>query len=221
MLKMPAHQVSVHFSDSSLFARFLNEARHAHTYTLSRFGAPGLDCRMRRLLRGVTFFIFIGSTLDALTGSVWAQQPRAETQPEAQVDSALPSLWFESGVAYRRPEGETELTPRLRFGVRGVQPLNDTTALYAAFAVDGQLLLDLGGWYSFLPGADDVFGFRSYAGTGLTYAAGKFGVALSAAVSYELSTETSLLLVYTHRPLLLPELGQAFDVSVGVRVTPP
>lgn len=185
---------------------------------------------MRRLSRGVTFFtfigtIFIGTTLDTLTVSAQAQQPQAETQPEpspeTQIESAAPSLWFESGVAYRRPEGETELTPRLRFGVRGVQPLDDTTALYAAFAVDGQLLLDLGGWYSFLPGADDVFGFRSYAGTGLTYAAGKFGVALSAAVSYELSTETSLLLVYTHRPLLLPELGQAFDVSVGVRVTPP
>lgn len=201
----------------------MSGARHPNT--LSGFGAPGLDCRMRRLLRGVTFYIFTCTSLGVLMGSAQAQQPRVQAQPgprpETQTESTLPSLWFESGVAYRRPEGEAELTPRLRFGVRGVQPLDDSTALYAAFAVDGQLLLDLGGWYSFLPDADDLFGFRSYAGTGLTYAAGKFGIALSAAVSYELSTETSLLLVYTHRPLLVPELGQAFDVSVGVRVTPP
>lgn len=185
---------------------------------------------MRKLCSGIFTFINLYTacfctTLGVLTGSAQAQQSQAEAQPKArpetQVESILPSLWFESGVAYRRLEGEAELTPRLRFGVRGVQPLNDTTALYAAFAVDGQLLLDLGGWYSFLPGADDLFGFRSYAGTGLSYTAGSFGVALSAAVSYELSAETSLLLVYTHRPLFLPELGQAFDVSVGVRVTPP
>lgn len=174
---------------------------------------------MRRLLFRVVTLVTLCAILGVLTGSAWAQQPQAEPRPKAHVESALPSLWFESGVAYR--SGEDGLTPRLRFGVRGVQPLSDTTAVYAAFAVDGQLLLDIGGWYSFLPGADDLFGFRSYAGTGLTYTAGSFGAALSAAVSYELSTETALIAVYTHRPLFLPELGQAFDVSVGVRVTPP
>ena len=86
---------------------------------------------------------------------------------------------------------------------------------------DGDLLLDVGAWYSFLPGADDVFGFRSYAGTGLSYVAGSFGVALSAALSYELSTQTSLVVVYTHRPLFFPEISQAFDVSLGVAFTAP
>ena len=124
-----------------------------------------------------------------------------------------PSVWLESGLAYR--PGEDALTPHLRVGLRGLQPLTDTTSLYGAFAVDGDLLLDLGAWYSFLPGADDVFGFRSYAGTGLSYVAGSFGVALSAALSYELSTQTSLVVVYTHRPLFFPEISQAFDVSLG------
>lgn len=178
-------------------------------------------------MRRLRFSVFTPATLITLCaafillGPAQAQRPRAEARPETQVENDPPSLWFESGVSYRRPQGETELTPHPRFGVRGVQPLGDTTALYAAFAVDGDLLLDLGGWYSFLPDSDDLFGFRSYAGTGLTYAAGGFGVALSAAVSYELSPETAVLAVYTHRPLFLPELGQAFDVSFGVRITPP
>ena len=138
----------------------------------------------------------------------------------AQPEPPPPSLWFESGLAYR--DGETNrLTPHLRVGVRGVRPLDDTTALYAAFAIDGDLLLDLGGWYSFLPDADDLFGFRSYAGTGLSYAAGSLGVAFSGAVAYELSPQTAFLVVYTHRPLFTPAPGQAFDVSVGVRVTTP
>lgn len=141
----------------------------------------------------------------------------AQSTPE---NSAPPSLWLESGLAYRDVAGEG-LTPHLRVGVRGVQPLTDTAAVYAAFALDGDLMVDLGGWYSFLPGGDDLFGFRSYAGTGLSYVAGSFGVALSAAVSYELSPRTGVLVVYTHRPLFLPERGQAFDVSVGVRITPP
>lgn len=130
-----------------------------------------------------------------------------------------PSLWFESGLGYR-PSTEG-LLPHLRVGFRGVQPLTDTAGIYAAFAVDGDLTLDMGGWYSFLPGEDDLFGFRSYAGTGLSYVAGSFGIALSAALGYELSPETSVIIVYTHRPLLFPELAQAFDVSFGVSFTAP
>lgn len=150
-----------------------------------------------------------------------ASAQRAQNTPSQNISESgtPPSLWFESGLAYRT--GDDGLTPHLRVGVRGVQPLTDTTAIYAAFALDGDLLLDIGGWYSFLPGADDLFGFRSYAGTGLTYVAGSFGVALSAAVSYEVSAQTALIVVYTHRPLLAPERGQAFDVSFGVRITPP
>ena len=161
---------------------------------------------MRRLLSTTSLLLVLLATT-------------AAAQPEPPVGSAPPSLWFESGLAYRA--GETGLTPHLRVGIRGVQPLGETTAVYAAFAVDGDLLLDLGGWYSFLPGADDLFGFRSYAGTGLSYAAGSLGVAFSGAVSYELSPQTAVLVVYTHRPLFIPDSGQAFDVSFGVRITPP
>ena len=150
--------------------------------------------------------------LTLLTPTALAQTPPAEA-------TAPPSVWLESGLAYR--PGEDGLTPHVRVGLRGIQPLTDTVGLYGAFAVDGDLLLDLGGWYSFLPGADDVFGFRSYAGTGLSYVAGSFGIALSAAVSYELSTQTSLVLVYTHRPLFFPDIRQAFDVSLGVAFTAP
>ncbi len=167
---------------------------------------------MRRLIAVMVVFTFV------LCGAS-AQQARGALSQNLSTSSTPPSLWFESGLAYRA--GEDGLTPHLRVGVRGVQPLTDTAAIYAAFALDGDLLLDVGGWYSFLPGADDLFGFRSYAGTGLTYVAGSFGVALSAAVSYEVSAQTALIVVYTHRPLLLPALGQAFDVSFGVRIIPP
>lgn len=174
---------------------------------------------MHRLL--LTAALLLGALAPPAGAQVSAPEPDTAALPPL-----LPSLWFETGVAYRPADADTStgadatVTPRLRVGVRGVQPLSETTALYAAFALDGDPFLDLGGWYSFLPGADDLFGVRSYAGTGLSYAAGSFGVSLSAALSYELSPRTSLLLVYTHRPLFLPELGQAFDVSVGVRVTP-
>ena len=151
------------------------------------------------------------------------QTPVQKTEPKQVAPAAkpvqAPSLWFESGLGYR-PSDEG-LLPHLRIGFRGIQPLTDTAAIYAAFAVDGNLTLDMGGWYSFLPGPDDVFGFRSYAGTGLSFVAGSFGIALSAALSYELSPETSLILVYTHRPLLFPKLAQAFDVSLGVSFTAP
>lgn len=154
--------------------------------------------------------------LGLLAPTAFAQTPSARTSP---TQLPPPSVWLESGLAYR--PGDDALTPHLRIGLRGLQPLTDTASLYGAFAVDGDLTLDLGGWYSFLPGADDVFGFRSYAGTGLSYVAGSFGVALSAALSFELSTQTSLVVVYTHRPLFFPEISQAFDVSLGVAFSAP
>ena len=175
-----------------------------------------------------TLFVLVCvfSSLGSLIGTGYAQSvdqaPKSQpaSLPEPAARATLPILWFESGLGYR-PGPEGELVPHLRIGFRGIQPLTDTAAIYAAFAVDGDLTLDMGGWYSFLLGADDLFGFRSYAGTGLSYVAGSFGVALSAALSYELSPETSLIIVYTHRPLFFPELGQAFDVSLGVSFTAP
>lgn len=153
----------------------------------------------------------------------WTFLSAAQAQPTspegAEAASPVrppPSVWLEAGLAYHR--GETDLEPGVRFGVRGVQPLSETTGIYAAFGLRGGLTLDVGGWFNFLPGPQDLFGFRSFAGAGLAYAEGSFGLALSAAVAYEVSPSAALTLVYTHRPLFLPELGQAFDVSLGVRL---
>ena len=165
-------------------------------------------------------------SLVGITGTVHAQDAAGTRQLPKDVilagtkGSRAPLVWLESGLGYR-PGIEEDLVPHLRIGFRGIQPLTDTAAIYAAFAVDGDLTLDMGGWFSFLPGPDDVFGFRSYAGTGLSFVAGSFGIALSAALSYELSADTALILVYTHRPLFFPERGQAFDVSLGVSFQAP
>ena len=167
-------------------------------------------------MRSLHTVIGLSLLLGLLAPTAFAQTSPAQIAPS---QTPPPSVWLESGLAYR--PGNDALTPHLRVGLRGLQPLTDTVGLYGAFAVDGDLTLDLGGWYSFLPGADDVFGFRSYAGTGLSYVAGSFGIALSAALSYELSTQTSLVVVYTHRPLFFPEISQAFDVSLGVAFTAP
>ena len=186
---------------------------------------------MRAALVPLVFMVgFLFSTVPAQaqattpnTTSNKAPKPRAQPQTKAigpTEDSRAPLLWLESGLGYR-PSTEEALVPHLRIGFRGIQPLTDTAAIYAAFAVDGNLTLDMGGWFSFLPGEGDVFGFRSYAGTGLSFVAGSFGLALSAALSYELSADTSLLLVYTHRPLFFPERDQAFDVSLGVSFQAP
>lgn len=151
-------------------------------------------------------------------GTAAAQGTPAAADTPAERVTPLPpppSVWLEAGLGYRPTE--TGLAPAPRFGVRGVQPLSETTGFYGAFSLPDAPTLDLGGWFSFLPGPEDLFGFRSFAGAGLTYAAGSFGFALSAAVAYEVAPGTALTFVYTHRPLLLPALGQSFDLSLGVR----
>ena len=181
---------------------------------------------MRATLVPFVFALLFGivpAQAQATVPNTTPKMPQAQPQTTKAIgpteDSRAPLLWLESGLGYR-PSTEG-LLPHLRIGFRGIQPLTDTTAVYAAFTVDGDLTLDMGGWFSFLSGEDDVFGFRSYAGTGLSYVAGSFGVALSAALSYELSADTALILVYTHRPLFFPERGQAFDVSLGVSFRAP
>lgn len=172
---------------------------------------------MRRLLSLPLLALVL--TLNTLTPLAAAQEtPVTAGQPTAPDlgFAADMSFWIESGLAYRNP-GDT-LTPYLRVGLRALKPLNETVAVYSALSTDGGLgvTLDAGAWYSFLPNADDLFGVRAYAGAGLSTVAGSFGLVLSAAVSYDLSPQTALVLVYTHRPLVLPEWGQTFDVSVGV-----
>jgi hypothetical protein len=152
-----------------------------------------------------------------------AEAPSSAPAELASPPLPPPSVWLEAGLAYRSTETElaTELAPAPRFGVRGVQPLSETAGFYGAFGLQDALALDVGGWFTFLPGPEDLFGFRSFAGAGLTYAAGSFGFALSAAVAYEVAPGTALTFVYTHRPLLLPALGQSFDLSFGVRLDLP
>ncbi|CAN5859914.1 hypothetical protein BH24DEI2_BH24DEI2_23580 [soil metagenome] len=127
------------------------------------------------------------------------------------------SLWLETGLAYREtpPDG---YAAGLKVGLRGVLDLTDTVGLYVApyylqgFGVDG------GVWFSFPVGLNDVQGMTSYLGAGLTLVHGDFGFALSGAVGFELSRDLELVLVYTHRPIILPRLSQTFDVSLGLKV---
>lgn len=127
------------------------------------------------------------------------------------------SLWLETGLAYRETEPQSYASG-FKVGLRGVFDLNDTVGLYVApyylagFGVDG------GAWFTFPVGLNDVIGFTSYLGAGLTLVNGDFGLALSGALGYELSQSTELVLVYTHRPILLPRLSQTFDVSLGLKI---
>jgi hypothetical protein len=106
-----------------------------------------------------------------------------------------------------------------KFGARVVVPVSDVTGLYLAPFLQNGFNVDAGLWFTLPLTIQDVEGFRSYVGTGLTFIGSpkRFGLALSAALSYDLSDDVALALVYTHRPLLSPRLSQAFDVSVGVR----
>ena len=132
------------------------------------------------------------------------------------------SVWLEGGLGYDENEQTGDYDFLFKGGVRGTFPLSEfplnSSGLYAAAALRGGLLLDVGGWFTFLPEASELYGFESHLGTGLTYAAGSFGVALSAGVSYDITQGLALSLVYTHRPLFLPELRQAFDLSAGLRI---
>ena len=190
---------------------------------------------MRATLLATLFaFSLLGGSVGTAQAQKSAQTPQSVKQPIQASQNTAPAeptvvepeplyrtLWLEAGLGYRLGPDEDGLLLYPRVGLRGIQPLTDTAALYAAVAYDGNVTVDVGGWYSFLPGAEDLFGFRSYAGTGLSYVAGSFGIALSAALSYELSTQTALVIVYTHRPLFFPELTQAFDLSLGVSFTLP
>ncbi|MEM6431151.1 MAG: hypothetical protein AAF708_18080 [Deinococcota bacterium] len=136
------------------------------------------------------------------------------------------SLWLESGLAYRETEtGSYE--PLLKLGLRGFLSLSEPLSLYAALAWRDGLVADAGVWYAFDPNLQDPFGFQTYGGAGLTFVSGdsasgnedSFGLALSVAASYAIDETFGLAITYTHRPLLLPELSQAFDVSLGITLS--
>ena len=126
------------------------------------------------------------------------------------------SVWLNLGLGYdERSNGDYRSTVML--GSRIVYPLNDVVGLYGALAFRRGIVLDAGGWFAFRPNPEDPLGFRSYAGAGLGLSGGDFGAALSLALTYDLSEQVGVGVVYTHRPLILPELSQAFDVSLSVR----
>jgi hypothetical protein len=136
------------------------------------------------------------------------------------------SVWLESGLAYRE-NGAGSYEPLFKVGLRGFLPLSEPLSLYGALAWRDGIMADVGVWYAFDPNLQDPFGFRTYGGAGLTFVSGdsatanedSVGLALSVAASYAIDETFGLAVIYTHRPLLLPELSQAFDISIGLTLS--
>jgi hypothetical protein len=134
------------------------------------------------------------------------------------------SLWIETGLGYLEQlpeEGRAQQVydSGFKVGARVIFPVSDRVGIYVAPFLQGgfNFNIDAGTWFTLPLNIQDVEGFTSYLGTGLTITSGRFGFALSGALSYDLSNDVALALVYTHRPLLTPGLSQAFDISVGLR----
>jgi hypothetical protein len=136
------------------------------------------------------------------------------------------SLWIETGLGWLEQlpsnggRGEQEYDSGFKIGARVVFPLSDRAGIYVAPYLQQGFNIDAGAWFTLPLTIQDVEGFRSYVGTGLTLTGRdplRFGLALSGALSYDLSNDVALALVYTHRPLFTPRLSQAFDISVGLR----
>ncbi len=128
--------------------------------------------------------------------------------------SSAQSLWLESGVAYTETSSQT-YEPAFKLGIRAIVLVTETVGAYLHPHIRAGFGLDAGLWLRFPAGIEDLEGFRSYLGGGLSIIQGRFGVGLSAAFSYETSANTEVALVYTHRALLTPELGQAFDIALA------
>ncbi|MGL4608426.1 MAG: hypothetical protein ACRCYY_01900 [Trueperaceae bacterium] len=136
------------------------------------------------------------------------------------------SLWLEMGVGYLEilPDGNERPNQSydsgFKFGARFVAPVTPVTGLYIAPFLQDGFNIDAGLWFTLPLTIEDIEGFRSYVGTGLTFTGRdptRFGLALSGALTYDLSKNVALALTYTHRPLFTPRLSQAFDVSVGLK----
>lgn len=132
------------------------------------------------------------------------------------------SLWLGGGLGYDENRETNLYDLSFKGGVRGTYPLREeplsSSGLYAAAAWRSGVLVDAGAWFTFLPEENALYGLEAHLGGGLTYASGSVGVALSAGFSYDLTQGVALSFIYTHRPLLLPELKQAFDLSAGIRL---
>ena len=132
------------------------------------------------------------------------------------------SVALETGLGYAEDRDaaaqQTQLyNANLKVGLRLTVPLSRTVGIYVhPFVLDG-FGLDGGAWFSFPVTPDDVPGLRSYLGAGVTFVPNGSGLALSAGLGYEVARNTEFVLVYTHRPIILPELSQVFDVSLGIK----
>jgi hypothetical protein len=136
------------------------------------------------------------------------------------------SLWLEMGGGWlEQLPGNGERANQvydsgIKFGARAVFPVTERAGIYIAPYYLLGFNVDAGAWFTLPLTIQDVEGFTSYIGTGLAITTARqfrFGFALSGALSYDLSNDVALALIYTHRPLLTPQLSQGFDISVGLR----
>jgi hypothetical protein len=128
------------------------------------------------------------------------------------------SIWLETGFAYAEQTcGTSSCFPiYLKLGARGMVPVSEQVSLFLAPYWLGGFGLDAGAWFSFPVTLEDLEGFASYAGAGLSLTQGRFGLSLSGALSYELDRNFDLVVSYTHRPLFIPKFSQTFDLSAGL-----
>ncbi|MCA9837648.1 MAG: hypothetical protein KC422_12065 [Trueperaceae bacterium] len=147
------------------------------------------------------------------------------------------SFWLETGLAYTESlsdgKGTQSFEPFAKLGFRTVIPVNDTLGLYLRPFWAGTLGLDAGLWIDFPGKIQDLQGFNSFAGFGLSYLnvlttssstgfssfEGGLSLSLTGGISYDLTDTVAVSLSYSHYPILTPALSQAFDVSLGLRYT--
>lgn len=137
------------------------------------------------------------------------------------------SVWFELGWGYDETSA-LEFASGAKIGVRGVYPLNRSLGVYLSpYVITGLGVpeewnglaagVDGGVWYDFRTTPQDLEGFHSYAGVGLSVIKAQFGAVISGAFSYDVGRDLELALIFNYRPLILPDLSQAFDISLGLR----
>ena len=129
--------------------------------------------------------------------------------------SSAQSVTIETGLGYIE-QANSQYLDYFKVGAKAMFPVSETVDLYLSPYWLGGFNVDAGAWFRLPITIEDLEGFRSYIGTGLSLTQARFGFALSAAISYDLSDQTALMLTYTHRPLITSGLSQVFDVSLGI-----
>jgi hypothetical protein len=124
-------------------------------------------------------------------------------------------LWLETGVAYAEGAPQ-DYESAFKLGVRGLLPVSDTAHLFLNPYVAAGFGVDAGVLVRFRPNPTDPEGLTAHLGGTLSTVRGRFGVGLVGALSYAVSDVAHLAVVYTHRALLTPQLGQAFDVTLAL-----